>query len=283
MTDAHRITLDPDPFDQFNIALGYRVGGLVIVSGQASIDEAGDIVGVGDFDAQAEQTFANLRRVLEAGGSGLDKIVKVTIYLTDMANFPKIVDLRAKYFTRPGRRTRSSASRPSASRSWRSRSRPSRSPTARSGSGACDAAGVSQQHRRCKPGRRGEDVALCLTPAPTSRSSSRTRWSVSTRICSVAVPLARGRTSRARTRVICSLERTLTPAEQSMVALGEHQRLRETRMFFQHAREGDFREAVERVTGRNVVAFVSGIDTTADMSCEVFYLEPVTDGGTVVE
>ena len=43
-------------------------------------------------------------------------------------------------------------------------------------------------------------------------------------------------------------------------------------MFFQHAREGDFREAVERVTGRNVVAFVSGIDATADMSCEVFYL-----------
>ncbi len=99
--DAHGIRLDPDPFDQFNIALGYRVGGLVIVSGQASIDEAGNIVGVGDFDAQAEQTFANLRRVLEAGGSGLDKIVKVTIYLTDMANFPKIVELRARYFTRP--------------------------------------------------------------------------------------------------------------------------------------------------------------------------------------
>jgi uncharacterized protein YbcI len=94
--------------------------------------------------------------------------------------------------------------------------------------------------------------------------------------------------SRARTHfagpdtVICSLERTLTPAEQSMVAMGEHQRLRETRMFFQHAREGDFREAVERVTGRSVIAFVSGIDTTADMSCEVFYLEPVTGDGPVV-
>src|SRR3954447_8069806 len=47
MTDAHRITLDPAPLDQLNIALGYRVGGLVIVSGQASIGEAGDIVGVG--------------------------------------------------------------------------------------------------------------------------------------------------------------------------------------------------------------------------------------------
>ena len=99
--DAHRIKLDPDPFDPFNIALGYRVGGLVIVSGQAAIDETGTIVGVGDFDKQAEQAFENLRRVLEAGNSGLDKIVKVTIYLTDMANFPKIVELRARYFSQP--------------------------------------------------------------------------------------------------------------------------------------------------------------------------------------
>ena len=50
--------------------------------------------------------------------------------------------------------------------------------------------------------------------------------------------------SRARTNwagpdtIICTLERTLTPAEQTMVAMGEHQRLREMRLFFQHAREG---------------------------------------------
>ena len=99
--DAHRIALDPDPFDQFNIALGYRVGGLVIVSGQASIDEAGNIVGVGDFDAQAEQAFSNLERVLEAAGSGLDRIIKVTIFLTDMSNFPKIVELRGRWFSQP--------------------------------------------------------------------------------------------------------------------------------------------------------------------------------------
>lgn len=95
--------------------------------------------------------------------------------------------------------------------------------------------------------------------------------------------------SRARTHfagpdtLICTLERTLTPAELSMVALGEHQRLREMRLFFQHARERDFIESVERTTGRRVVAFVSGIDTSADVSCEIFYLEPITpDGGGVV-
>lgn len=101
MADAHRIKLDPDPLDQFRIAQGYRVGDLVIVSGQAAIDEEAQIVGVGDFDAQAEQAFANLRRILEAAGSSLDKVVKVTIYLTDMSNFPKIVDLRGRYFTQP--------------------------------------------------------------------------------------------------------------------------------------------------------------------------------------
>ena len=43
----------------------------------------------------------NLQRVLEAGGSSLDRIVKVTIFLTDMANFPKIVELRGRWFTEP--------------------------------------------------------------------------------------------------------------------------------------------------------------------------------------
>ena len=73
--------------------------------------------------------------------------------------------------------------------------------------------------------------------------------------------------------VICSLEKTLTPAERTMADMGEHQRLRETRLFFQHAREDDFRAAVERITGRRVRGFLSGTDTTEDLSCEVFYLE----------
>jgi uncharacterized protein YbcI len=72
--------------------------------------------------------------------------------------------------------------------------------------------------------------------------------------------------------VICTLEQSLTPAEQSLVAMGEHQRLRDTRMYFQHATEGQFRETVERITGRPVRAFVSGIDTCVDVSSEVFHL-----------
>ena len=101
MTDAEQIRLDPDPLEPYYLSQGFRVGDLVIVSGQAALDEHGAIVGVGDFDAQAEQTFRNLARVLEAGGASLDRVVKVTIFLTDMGNFPKIVELRKRWFSAP--------------------------------------------------------------------------------------------------------------------------------------------------------------------------------------
>lgn len=98
---VERITTDPDPYEPFRISQGFRLGDLVVVSGQASIDEAGQLVGVGDFDAQADQTFRNLDRVLRAGGASLAGVVKVNIFLTDMANFPKIVALRERWFTPP--------------------------------------------------------------------------------------------------------------------------------------------------------------------------------------
>jgi reactive intermediate/imine deaminase len=101
VTDVRQIRLDPDPFEPYNLSQGFRVGDLVLVSGQAALDERGQVVGVGDFDAQAEQTFRNLARVLEAGGSSLERVVKVTIFLTDVGNFGKVVDLRKRWFSPP--------------------------------------------------------------------------------------------------------------------------------------------------------------------------------------
>ena len=103
MPDVQQIRLDPDPLEAYALSQGFRVGDLVIVSGQAALDEQGRIVGPGDFDAQAEQTFRNLARVLEAGGSSLERIVKVTIFLTDIDDRPKINPLRQEAFgaTRP--------------------------------------------------------------------------------------------------------------------------------------------------------------------------------------
>jgi uncharacterized protein YbcI len=73
--------------------------------------------------------------------------------------------------------------------------------------------------------------------------------------------------------VICSLENTFTPAERSLAEMGEHQRLRDTRMYFQAATEDKFREIIERLTGRKVRAFISGLDAKVDLCTEVFYLE----------
>jgi uncharacterized protein YbcI len=74
--------------------------------------------------------------------------------------------------------------------------------------------------------------------------------------------------------IICTLRDSLTKSEKNLADLGEFQRLRDIRTFFQHASERDFRESVERITGRQVEAFVSGIDTKMDVSSEVFYLVP---------
>jgi uncharacterized protein YbcI len=90
----------------------------------------------------------------------------------------------------------------------------------------------------------------------------------------------RARTSYAGSdALLCTLTGSFTPAEQSLVQLGEHERLRETRLFYQHAREQDFRDSIERITGRRVIAFMSAIDTVADMACELFYLEPLNGDG----
>ena len=96
-----RIRIDPDPYEPFRLAQGYRVGDLLFISGQAAIDQSGRIVGVGDFEAQANQAFKNLDHVLHAGGSSLRNVIKVTIFLTDMTNFERIVELRGRWFTAP--------------------------------------------------------------------------------------------------------------------------------------------------------------------------------------
>jgi uncharacterized protein YbcI len=75
--------------------------------------------------------------------------------------------------------------------------------------------------------------------------------------------------------LVCVLEETLTPAEHNLVKMGEHQRLRDTRMFFQYATVREFCEPVERITGRKVRAFQSSVDTEADgQAVEVFVLHP---------
>lgn len=98
---AQRIKTSPDPFEPFCLSQGFRIGDLIILSGQAAMTEEGAVVGIGDFDAQAEQVFRNIARLLATAGASLADVVKVTIFLTDMQYFPKVVALRRKWFTAP--------------------------------------------------------------------------------------------------------------------------------------------------------------------------------------
>ena len=100
-TDATQIKTDPDPYEAFNIAQAYKAGDFIFISGQAALDLQGNIIGEGDFEAQAVQAFENLKAVLAAAGSGMDKLIKVTIYVTDMAHFGIVVAMRERYFSPP--------------------------------------------------------------------------------------------------------------------------------------------------------------------------------------
>jgi hypothetical protein len=62
--------------------------------------------------------------------------------------------------------------------------------------------------------------------------------------------------------------------EQSLQAMGEHQRLRDLRLLFQYAESSRFIEPVQRITGRRVRGFLSAIQTHADIASETFVLEP---------
>ena len=100
-TDAIQIKTNPDPYEAFNIAQAYKAGDFIFISGQAALDLQGNIIGAGDFEAQAVQAFENLKAVLVAAGSGMDKLIKVTIYVTDMAHFGSVVAMRERYFSPP--------------------------------------------------------------------------------------------------------------------------------------------------------------------------------------
>ena len=82
--------------------------------------------------------------------------------------------------------------------------------------------------------------------------------------------------------LLCVLDDALLPAERAMVAMGEHQHVRESRTFFQVATADQFIAAVERITGRTVRAFASATDPGANTVMETFVFEgePARSGPT---
>ncbi|MDR1095994.1 MAG: RidA family protein [Spirochaetaceae bacterium] len=80
-------------------AQGFVSGGFLFTSGQIPLDPVSGEVSGKTVDEQAERAIANLKAVLEAGGSGLSKVVKTTCFLADMGDFAVFNEVYAKHFT----------------------------------------------------------------------------------------------------------------------------------------------------------------------------------------
>jgi len=78
-----------------------RAGNTVYLSGQVPFDPATMQLVSGDFEAQVRRVFENLKAVAEAAGGSLAQAVKVNIFLTDLANFPKLNEIMALYCATP--------------------------------------------------------------------------------------------------------------------------------------------------------------------------------------
>lgn len=78
-----------------------RVGNSVWLSGQIALDPANGALVEGGIDAQIEQAFRNLKAVAEAAGGSLADCVKLTLFLTDLGDFPRVNEAMQKHFTQP--------------------------------------------------------------------------------------------------------------------------------------------------------------------------------------
>ena len=108
MTDAKEVRTGraPAPVGPYSQAVVHE--GLVFVSGQIPLDPVTGEVVEGEIEAQATRVFENLRAVLEAAGSGVERVLRTSIYLTDLSLFPRVNAIYERHFTgdpKPARST----------------------------------------------------------------------------------------------------------------------------------------------------------------------------------
>jgi 2-iminobutanoate/2-iminopropanoate deaminase len=101
MTTREAISTDGAPPAVGAYSQAIRTGDLVYTAGQLGSDPASGELVAGDAAAQAEQALANLRAILEAAGSGLDRIVKTTVFLVDIADWPAVNEVYARIVPQP--------------------------------------------------------------------------------------------------------------------------------------------------------------------------------------
>ena len=86
----------PKALGPYSVAI--RSGNLVFCSGQLGLDPATNDLIPGEIEAETRQSLTNLTHVLEAAGSGLDAVVKTTVFLRDIVDFPKMNAVYAEFF-----------------------------------------------------------------------------------------------------------------------------------------------------------------------------------------
>jgi len=89
----------PQAIGTYSQAVKYQ--GLVFLSGQIPLDPVSMEVVAGGIEAQITRVFDNLSAVCAAAGGSLDDIVKLTVFLTDMGDFPQVNTIMGQYFTAP--------------------------------------------------------------------------------------------------------------------------------------------------------------------------------------
>jgi reactive intermediate/imine deaminase len=82
-------------------AQAVKAGGFVFVSGQIPLDPATGTLVSGDIELEIRRVFDNLSAIAKAAGGSLQHAVRVTVYLTDLANFAKVNEIMAQYFPQP--------------------------------------------------------------------------------------------------------------------------------------------------------------------------------------
>jgi 2-iminobutanoate/2-iminopropanoate deaminase len=114
MATLHTVTTDQAPRAIGPYSQAIRAESLVFTAGQIALDaRSGDVVGQTTAE-QTEQVMRNLAAILAAAGSGLEQVVKTTVYLADMADFPAMNEVYAKHFGdhKPARSTVQAAGLP---------------------------------------------------------------------------------------------------------------------------------------------------------------------------
>lgn len=86
------------PVANYKMATRHEGGQLLYISGQVARDTDGNVVGKGDMHTQAHQVFQNLRQVLQAAGGDFKDLMKITTYITNIADFPALAEVRSEIF-----------------------------------------------------------------------------------------------------------------------------------------------------------------------------------------